>query len=66
MRIYAIKNSTGTLFFSDMIATRDHYLVPLKDSNCFDAYPKDVFTLEIMDVKEPEPLPAPGFEQGAR
>lgn len=54
MKIYCLKNQTGTIFFSAMVESADFWLVPVKDCNAFDAYPKDVFTLSIIEAKEPE------------
>ena len=61
MKIYALTNSTGTMFVSGILETEKFYLVPIKDSFAVDAYAKDVFKLQVIEAHEPH-SPEMGFK----
>lgn len=54
MKIYFLKSKTAVYCVSDVMVTKEFFIVPVHNSNCFDVYARDVFQLSVEETQETE------------
>lgn len=52
MKIYILKSATATYIHHTIFVSNEFYLAPVRDSNSFDIYSREVFKLTIEEVAE--------------